>query len=80
MTANTTIEQPTQPLPNEELPYLDIIKDSSSLHQHYQKVRLLTPLSTYTLLVESGLITAQQLILHSMLRCLKFLSVIESAL
>ena len=61
MTANTTIEQPTQPLPNEELPYLDIIKDSSSLHQHYQKVRLLTPLSTYTLLVESGLITAQQL-------------------
>ena len=61
MTANTTIEQPTQPLPNEELPYLDIIKDSNSLHQHYQKVGLLTPLSTYTLLVESGLITAQQL-------------------
>ena len=61
MTANTIIDSATKNLSSDELPYLDIIKDSQSLHQHYQKIRLQTPLSMYSLLVESGLISAAQL-------------------
>lgn len=61
MTANTTLDTATKNLSSDELPYLDIIKDSHSLHQHYQKIRLQTPLSMYSLLVESGLISAEQL-------------------
>ena len=61
MTANTPIDSTTKNFSSDELPYLDIIKDSQSLHQHYQKIRLQTPLSMYSLLVESGLISAAQL-------------------
>jgi type IV pilus assembly protein PilB len=61
MTANTIIDSATKHLSSDELPYLDTIKDSQSLHQHYQKILLQTPLSMYTLLVESGLITDEQL-------------------
>ncbi|MBK9186361.1 MAG: type II/IV secretion system protein [Moraxellaceae bacterium] len=61
MTATTLTDTATKKPNTDDLPYLDVIKDSHSLHQHYQKIRLQTPLNTYSLLVESGLISAEQL-------------------
>ena len=61
MTATTLTNTATKKPNTDDLPYLDVIKDSYSLHQHYQKIRLQTPLNTYSLLVESGLISAEQL-------------------
>jgi type IV pilus assembly protein PilB len=61
MTATTLTNTTTKKPNTDDLPYLDVIKDSQSLHQHYQKIRLQTPLSMYSLLVESGLISAEQL-------------------
>lgn len=61
MTVPATPETITKPPATGNLPYLDVIKDRHSLHLHYQKIRSLTPLTLHTLLVESGLITAEQL-------------------